>query len=44
MDAHRVDVFDRTDDYAVVVAVAHHLKLKLAPAEHRLIEQDLTDR
>ena len=44
MDAHRVDVLDRADDHDVVVAVAHHLELELAPAEHRLLDQDLVDR
>ncbi len=32
--AHRVDVLDRAHDQRVVVAVAHHLELELAPAEH----------
>ena len=44
MDAHRVDVLDRADDDDVVVLVAHQLELKLLPAEHRLLEQDLGDR
>ena len=44
MDAHRVDVLDRADDHDVVVAVAHHLELELAPADHRLLDQDLVDR
>ena len=42
--AHRVDVLDRADDHDVVGAVAHHLELELAPAEHRLVEQHLADR
>ena len=42
--AHRVDVLDRADDHDVVGAVAHHLELELAPADHRLIEQHLADR
>ncbi len=42
--AHRVDVLDRADDHAVVVVVAHDLELELAPAEDRLVEQDLADR
>src|SRR5918997_861350 len=37
--AHRVDVLDRADDHDVVRAVAHHLELELAPAEHRLVDQ-----
>ena len=44
VDAHRVDVLDRADDHAVVVVVAHDLELELAPADHRLVEQDLADR
>ena len=44
VDAHRVDVLDRADDHDVVVAVAHHLELELAPAEHRLLDQHLVDR
>ena len=42
--AHRVDVLDRADDHDVVGAVAHHLQLELAPADHRLVEQHLPDR
>ena len=42
--AHRVDVLDRADDHHVVVAVAHHLELELAPADHRLLDQHLPDR
>ena len=44
MDAHRVDVLDRADDHDVVVVIAHHLELELAPSDHRLVEQHLTDR
>ena len=44
VNAHRVDVLDRADDERVVVAIAHHLELELAPAEQRLLEQDLVDR
>ncbi len=44
VDAHRVDVLDRADDHAVVVVVAHDLQLELAPADDRLVEQDLADR
>ena len=44
VDAHRVDVLDRADDHDVVVVVAHHLELELAPADHRLVDQDLRDR
>ena len=44
VDPHRVDVLDRADDDDVVVAVAHHLQLELAPAQHRLLDQHLVDR
>ena len=44
VDAHRVDVLDRADDDDVVGAVAHHLELELAPADHGLVEQHLADR
>ncbi len=44
MHAHRVEVLDRADDHAVVVAVAHDLELELAPPEHGLVEQHLPDR
>ena len=39
MDAHRVDVFDRADDDAVVVLVANDLHLVLFPAEHAFFDQ-----
>ncbi len=44
VDAHRVDVLDRADDDHVVVSVPHQLELELAPAEHRLLDEDLVDR
>ena len=44
MNAHGIDVFDRANDDAVVVAVAHHLHLELFPAQHRLFDQDLGNR
>ncbi len=42
--AHRIEVLDRADDDAVVVAVAHHLHLVLFPADHRLFEQHFARR
>ncbi len=39
MHAHRIDVFDRADDDAVILLVAHHLHLELFPAEHRFLDQ-----
>ena len=44
MHAHRVDVFDRADDDAIVFFVAHHLHLEFFPAEHALLDQDLVGR
>ena len=44
VDAHRIDVLDRADDDAVVVAVAHDLHLVLFPAEHRFLDQHLGGR
>ena len=42
--AHRIDVFDRADDDAIVLSVAHHLHLELFPAEHALLDQHLVGR
>ena len=39
VDAHRVQVLDRADDDAIVLAVAHHLHLELFPADQRLLDQ-----
>ena len=44
MDAHWIDVLDRADDDAIVLAVAHHLHLEFFPAQHRLLDQHLADR
>ena len=44
MDAHRVEVFDRADDHDVVVLVADHLELELAPTLDGLLDQHLRDR
>src|SRR5438552_1332719 len=41
---HRVEVLGRADDDAVVVAVAHHLRLEFLPAEHRFLDQQLARR
>ena len=37
--AHRVEIFNRTNDDAVVVAVTHHFHFILFPAQHRLLNQ-----
>ena len=44
MHAHRIDVFDRADDDAIVVLVAHHLHLEFFPAEHRFLDQHFAGR
>ncbi len=44
MHAHRVDVFDRADDDAVVAPVAHHLELELVPAFQEFLDQHLVSR
>ena len=41
MHAHRVQVFNRADDDAVVGLVAHDFHLVLFPAEQRLFNQQL---
>ena len=40
MHAHRIDILDRTDDDAIVLAVAHHLHLEFLPPEERFLDQD----
>ncbi len=44
MDTHRVDIFYRADDDAVVGGVAHHLHLIFFPAEHRFFDQHFGGR
>ena len=44
MHAHRIDILDRTDDDAIVLAVAHHLHFVLFPAEERFLDQDFGGR
>ena len=39
MDAHRVDILDRTDDDGIIVPVADDLHLIFFPAEQRLFDQ-----
>ena len=43
MHPHRVDVFNRTDDHAVVGAIAHDFQLVFLPALDRRFDQDFTD-
>ncbi len=42
--AHRIQILDRTDDDAIVVAVAHHFHLEFFPAEQRFLDQQLARR
>ena len=43
MHAHRIDVFNRTDDDAVVRLVAHNLHLVFFPTDQALVDQDLAN-
>ncbi len=43
MNAQRVDIFYKADGYHIVFRVADYLKLKLLPAQNRLLNQNLTD-
>ena len=40
VDAHRVHVFDRTDDHGVVLGVAHDFELEFFPADQGFLDQD----
>ncbi len=42
--AHRVQVFDRADDDAVVRSIADHFHLEFLPAQHRLFHQHFGGR
>ncbi len=44
VNAHRVDVFNRANDHAVVGAVTHDLHFKFFPAEQRFVDQYFRDR
>src|SRR5262249_21131854 len=39
MDAHRIEVLDRTYDHHVVAQIAHYLQLVFLPADDRLLDQ-----
>ena len=41
VDTHRIEVFDRADDDAVVAMVANHFHLELFPADQALFDQQL---
>ena len=42
--AHGIEIFDRTNDDAVVGAVPHDFHFKLLPAEQGFLDQDLANR
>ena len=44
MHAHRIEIFDRADNDAIVGAVAHHLHLVFLPAQHGFFQQHLAGR
>ncbi len=41
MDAHGIEILDRTDDDAVVILVSNNLHLKLFPTNERFIDKQL---
>ena len=44
MHAHWIEIFDGTDNHAIVLLVAHDLHLDFLPAQHALLDHDLVDR
>ena len=44
MNAHRIEIFDRADDDAIVLLISHHLHLELFPAEDGFLDQDFAGR
>ena len=42
--AHRIEIFDRTDNHAVVHPVAHHFHFEFFPADQRFFDQHFADR
>ena len=44
MYTHRVKIFNRTDDDAVVCTITDHFHLVLFPAQQRLFDENLRDR
>ena len=41
MNAHGVEIFDRADNYALILVVAHHLHLVFLPTKQALLNQNL---
>lgn len=44
MHPHRIEIFDRTDDDAVVLAVSDHFHLELFPTDQRLFDEQFVRR
>ena len=44
VDAHRVEIFDRADDDALVLVVAHHFHLIFLPSQEAFLDEDFVDR
>ncbi len=44
MHAHRIQIFDRTDNDDIVLEIPHDLKFVFFPADQGLFDQDLADR
>ena len=42
--AHRIEVFNGTDDAGIILAVAHHFHLEFFPAQHGFFDQHFADR
>ena len=44
MHAHGVEIFDRADDDAIVILIAHHLHFIFFPTQHRDLDEDFAGR
>ena len=44
MDTHRIEVFNRANDYDVVHLIAHHLEFEFFPADHGALHQNFPHR
>ena len=42
MDAHRIKIFNRADDYALILVVAHDLHFVFLPAKQAFFDQYLS--
>ena len=43
VDSHRINVFNRTDDHAIIGTIAHHFKFVLFPTSNRSFNQYFID-